>query len=415
MYQTKPNINIERLSANFDDLADIGATPEGGVNRLALSHEDLEARSWLAHQFELAHLEVQDDEAGNLSGIWRCQNPDAKTLLLGSHLDTVPNGGRFDGSVGVLGALECVQAIQEAGLDLPFHLEVIDFTDEEGCWQSLFGSRALTGNLKDNYTYGLTDRVAPFRAALFRAGIRPQDISHAKRDPETLLGYLELHIEQSYSLDDTKDDIGVVTAIVGRTTYQITFHGEAAHSGTTRISARRDALFGASHFIIDVYDLVRENFPDGVINCGNITVEPGSFNIIPSVACVTVECRHSNREHLQQMETMIQELAQEIADQHHIKVSIQPSGQMPVAVMSGQMVMAIEQACQNLNVSNRRLHSLAGHDAQSMSSFTPTGMIFIPSVNGISHNPKEFTHWHHVVTGVEVLLETILLLADQSG
>lgn len=414
MYQTKPNINIERLSANFDDLASIGATPDGGVNRLALSREDLEARAWLASQFEQAHLEVHDDDAGNLSGVWRCQNPNAKTLLIGSHLDTVPNGGRFDGAIGVLGGLECIQAIQEAGLELPFHLEVIDFTDEEGCWQSLFGSRALTGSLKANYTYALSDEVAPFRAALFRAGIRPQDIHRAKRDPETLLGYLELHIEQSYLLDDAGFDIGIVTAIVGRTTYEITFHGEAAHSGTTRTSARRDALLGASSFIIDVYDLVRKHFPEGVINCGNMTVKPGSFNIIPSIACVTVECRNSDRERLQEMEAMIQALAGEIAEQHRIGVSIEQAKHMPAAVMAGQMIKAIEQSCQNLDVSHQRLHSLAGHDAQSMSSFTPTGMIFIPSVNGISHNPKEFTHWHHVVTGVEVLLETILSLANQS-
>ena len=414
MYQTKPHINIERLSVNFDDLASIGATPEGGVKRLALSREDLEARAWLVNQFELAGLEFHDDDAGNLSGIWRCQNPNAKTLLIGSHLDTVPNGGRFDGALGVLGGLECVRSIQEAGLELPFHLEVINFTDEEGCWQSLFGSRALTGSLKDNYTYALTDEVAPFRAALFRAGIRPQDIHRAKRNPETLLGYLELHIEQSYLLDDAGVDIGIVTAIVGRSTYQITFQGEATHSGTTRISARRDALLGASTFIIDVYDLMRKKFPDGVINCGNMTVQPGSFNIIPSTACVTVECRHTTREQLQEMETLIQELAHETAEQHRLQVSMQRSNHMPAAMMAGQMVMTIEQACQNLQISHQRLHSLAGHDAQSLSSFISTGMIFIPSVDGISHNPKEFSHWHHVVTGVEILLEAILLLADQS-
>ncbi len=413
MYQTKPTINTQRLSLDFNELAEIGATVDGGISRLALSLEDLEARAWLAGRLEAAGLEIRDDDAGNLSGVLRCRDDNAKTLIIGSHLDSVPNGGRFDGAVGIVAGLECLRSIRETGIELPFHVELIDFTDEEGCWQSLFGSRALTGTLKENYTTALSDEVAPFRAALFRAGIRPQDIVRTKRNPETLYGYLELHIEQSYLLDDAGIDIGVVTAIVGRTTHHITFHGEASHSGTTRTSARRDALLGAANFITGVHRLGRDAFPDGVVNCGNIDVKPGAFNIIPSEACVTVECRHCDRDTLQTMEEAIKAYAKQIAEENSLEVSIHRAVHMPAATMAGQMVLSIEQACANLNVSCMRLNSLAGHDAQSMSSFTPTGMIFIPSVDGISHSPKEFTHWENVLTGVDVLLETILLLASR--
>ncbi|MFW5748324.1 MAG: Zn-dependent hydrolase [Chloroflexota bacterium] len=413
-YQTKPKINAERLGADFNDLAEIGATIDGGVSRLALSNEDLEARAWLADRFAEAGLEIRDDDAGNLSGFLACNTPHAKTLLIGSHLDSVPNGGRYDGSVGVLAALECLRAIKEAGLTLPFHIEAINFTDEEGCWQSLFGSRALTGTLKENYLRDQEADYGPFRAALCRAGIRPADIYLARRDHQTIHGYLELHIEQSYWLDDAGIDIGVVTGVVGRATYNLSFLGEAAHNGTTRTSSRRDALRGASQFITQAHQTISEHFPRGVLNCANVVVEPGAFNMIPSLARVTTEIRHSDRDTLEQMQTAIIELAEATARTFNLNLEAQCVGRMPAATMAGSMVMSIEAACSRLGYSHTRLTSYAGHDAQILSGFTPSGMIFIPSVDGLSHSPKEFTRWPDVLKGVDVLLETILILAENT-
>ncbi|GAB4324824.1 MAG: Zn-dependent hydrolase [Phototrophicales bacterium] len=405
-------INTQRLEIDFNELAEIGATKEGGISRLALSNEDLQARAWLANRFSQAGLLVRDDDAGNLSGVLLSKKQNAKHLLIGSHLDSVPNGGRYDSSVGLLAALEAVRSIQEAKIKLPFHVEIIDFTDEEGCWQSLFGSRALTGTLTENYLYDHNVDYGPFRAALYRAGIRPADVYKAKRDPSSLVGYLELHIEQGYRLHEAGIDIGVVTGIVGRTTYDIRFYGEATHSGTTRASARRDALRGAAVYICRAYELVQNNFPDGILNCGNIQVFPGAFNLIPSEARLTVECRHQNREALAEMESQLTRLAQEVAAEYRLTTNSQRVVHMPAAAMSGETISYIEQACDILNVSHMRLVSLAGHDAQSMSNFTPSGMIFIPSVNGISHSPREFTEWRHVVSGANVLLHTILLMAQ---
>lgn len=413
-YIAKPRINAERLGADFDALSEIGATIDGGISRLALSNEDIEARAWLAGKFEEAGVAIHDDEAGNLSGVLRCPDPDARTLLIGSHLDTVPNGGRYDGSVGVLAGLEVMRSIQEAGLELPFHLEVIDFTDEEGCWQSLFGSRALTGSLEANYMRDNGMDYGPFRAALYRAGIRPADVHRAHRDSESLVGFLELHIEQGYWLSDAHMDIGVVTGIVGRAAYEVTFFGEASHSGTTRLSARRDALRGAAEFICQVHDVFSRRFPDGVINCGNVTVQPGTFNIIPSQAMVRVECRHADREQLAVMEDWLIHEAAIAATERSLTVDTRMVNRMPAATMSGHMVLTIEQACRDVDASMTRMTSLAGHDAQMLSNFTPTGMIFIPSVDGISHSPKEFTRWDDVLTGVEVLLQTVLRLAEAS-
>lgn len=415
MKQPDCSINSDRLLADFNELAEIGATHDGGVTRLALSNEDLQARAWFANRIEAAGLNIQDDDVGNLSGVLMCDNPRARRLLVGSHLDSVPNGGRFDGAVGVLAALECARTIQDAGIKLPFHLEIIDFTDEEGVWQSLFGSRGLTGNLSHNYVSDRDGDYGPFRAALFRAGIRLSDIHKAKRNPASVAGYLELHIEQGYRLDTTGINIGVVTGIVGRTTYEITFYGQASHSGTTETSRRRDALLGAATFITAANKVWRENYASGVLTCGNITVAPGSFNIIPAEARLTMECRSPDKDALAEMEAEMLRLAQNEAETQGLHVTWKRKAHMPAAAMSDKMITIIEDVCAEMNISHKRLVSYAGHDAQMMSTFTHAGMIFIPSVDGISHNPKEFTRWENVVEGANVLLHSILRLAAQNS
>jgi beta-ureidopropionase / N-carbamoyl-L-amino-acid hydrolase len=407
-------INPNRLLEDFNELTEIGATAAGGVNRLALSNEDLEARAWLADRFIDAGLVVRDDDAGNLSGVLPSTLPGARTLLLGCHLDSVPDGGRYDSSVGAVAALECARAISEARIELPFHLEVIDFTDEEGCWQSLFGSRALTGTLTETYTSDKNADFGPFRAALFRAGIRPSDIHKARRAPQTLMGYLELHIEQGHRLDQSGVDIGIVTDIVGRTTYDLTFYGEASHSGTTAPEQRRDALLGAAAYICAAHQLAREEFPAGTFNCGDLQVLPGAYNIIPAEARLTMECRHADKDRLADMETALIRLAQELVAAHNLSVNVKRVIHMPTAHMAEPFVEAIANACRRLDVSCMPLVSYAGHNAQILCDFTATGMIFIPSVGGISHSPKELTEWRHVVIGTEVLLSSILQLATST-
>lgn len=404
-------INSERLKANFETLAEIGATNAGGVSRLALSNQDLEARAWFAEQAERAQLEVGDDEVGNLSAILRCDDPKAPTLLIGSHLDTVPNGGRYDGSVGILAGLECLRVIKEAEIRLPVHLEVIDFTDEEGCWQSLFGSRGVAGKLRPENINDTQQDNAPFRAALYRAGINPKEFHRAKRDPKQLLAYLELHIEQGYHLDEEGIDIGVVTGIVGRSTYVLTFLGEASHSGTTAPNRRRDAFHGAAAFVLRAYQLVREQYLEGIFNCGDASVSPGAFNIIPSEAHLTIEFRHPDQNILTEMEAAGLELADAIARQYGLEVKSKCVQRMPAVKMTESVVRVIEDVCRRQGVSHRRMISYAGHDAQMMSTITPSAMIFIPSVNGISHSPKEYTPWEYIEKGANVLLDSVLDIA----
>jgi len=211
-------INSERLLKDFEQLSEIGATFGGGVSRLALSNEDLAARSWFADRIEEAGLKVRDDEVGNLSGLLFAADRDAKTLMIGSHLDTVPNGGRYDGAIGVLIALECLRCINEAGIKPRCHLEVINFTDEEGTWKSLFGSNGVIGKSSPEDIDDTLQENMPFRAALYRAGIMMEEAPNARRDPDAILGFLEVHIEQGKTLHEAGLDLGIVDRIVGRTT-----------------------------------------------------------------------------------------------------------------------------------------------------------------------------------------------------
>lgn len=405
-------INTKRLREDFDNLAEIGGTVSGGVTRLALSNDDLAARAWFADRIEEAGLWVRDDEVGNLSGILSSENKQAKTLMIGSHLDTVPNGGRYDGTVGVLTALECLRTIHDAEIDLPIHLEAINFTDEEGTWKSFFGSLGLTGRLQaDDINDAYQDNGA-FRAALFRAGILPTEVSYAKRDPQTLVGYLEYHIEQSDKLDKAQVDLGLVTGIVGRTTYNMIFYGEAAHAGTTVAESRRDALQGAAAFIILAHSLVNQEFVGGVVNCGNINVKPGAFNVVPSEASLRVECRHPDANMLSEMESHLVRLAQDCAKDYRLSVSADRVLHREAESMSPQWLAIMEQLCQDEHLSYIRLVSYAGHDAQIMNAITPAAMLFVPSIGGISHNPKEYTDWDAIEKGANVLLHTILKIAS---
>jgi N-carbamoyl-L-amino-acid hydrolase len=405
-------INVERFSADFNELATIGITPEGGVRRLALSPDDLLARGWFADRIEAAGLLLVDDNACNLGGVLRSQTPGARTLMCGSHLDSVPNGGHYDGVIGVLAALECLRVIHENEIALPVHLEAISFTDDEGCWRSLFGSRAIAGMLTEDDIADERVDNGPFRAALARAGIMdPRDVFSAERSSSTLAGYVELHIEQGERLERSNTPIGVVTGIVGRTTYRITFYGQAGHSGTTEMYRRKDALRGAAQFIVRAHDAVRARYGDGVFNCGDIDVKPGQFNIIPSEAELIVECRHVNAQLMTEMEMMIVQIARECAATNGLQLTYDRIAHMPAAQMQEPVMEAVETVCDDMGVRHMRLVSYAGHDAQIMSRITPSTMIFVPSRAGISHSPDEYTEWEDVVRGANVLLQTILHLA----
>jgi len=421
-------INPDRLQADFEALSAIGAVQDAegnrGVDRPALSPAHLAARAWFLDRAVAAGLETHVDAAGNHSAILRAPSPThpqthlpthdsaSPTLLLGSHLDSVPNGGRFDGALGVLAALEALRTIQEAGLRLPVDLEAIDFTDEEGTLVGELGSGALAGSLTLEALQKPRGGRARLEAALARAGLDEQRLAEARRDPASLGGYLELHIEQGPRLAQSAIAIGVVSGIVGITSYQMLFRGAANHAGTTPMAARRDAGLGAATFAITARELVLRDYEDCVVNVGQMHFEPGAYNIIPGLAELALEFRAPDARRLGELEDALLTLAGIVARRYGLGLDLEPQGGCAPAPMSEQAQTAIAAAADSLALTHVRLPSGAGHDAQALAPVTPAGMIFIPSREGISHSPHEFSDWQACVDGANVLLRAALKMAE---
>ncbi|MCU0463000.1 MAG: Zn-dependent hydrolase [Anaerolineae bacterium] len=406
-------INFQRFLDLMAQQAEIGATPEGGLNRPALSEMDIRARQWLFERATAAGLEVAMDGAGNQRVMLRANDPDAQTLLIGSHLDSVPNGGRFDGALGVVAGLEVLLTLKDSGAELPFHVEVVNFTDEEGTLRGLLGSSAMTGTLTAEGLPNVRGGADALQEGLSRLGLSSETLLNARRDFANVMGYLEVHIEQGTRLEQAGINIGVVTSIVGVRSYWLTLTGEAAHAGTKPMADRRDALWGAAHLIQQARELVLQYFQPGVVNFGSIHAEPGAFNIVPAEVRLALEFRHGDPEKLDAMQTALFNVIRRSATEFNLEVEITPAGLIPPAPMAEPMVQLVEQAASGLGLSHTRLMSFAGHDAQSLANVTPSVMFFVPSVRGISHNPAEYSTPQDCINAAEVMLQAVLGLADR--
>ncbi|MGH2593925.1 MAG: Zn-dependent hydrolase [Anaerolineae bacterium] len=407
-------IDPNRFKEDFDALAQIGSTGDGGVNRPALSESHLEARRWFLARAAEAGLETRIDSAGNHSAILRSPDPHAQTLLLGSHTDSVPNGGRFDGALGVLAALEVVRMLKDAGLILPVHLEAIDFTDEEGTLVGLLGSSAIAGQLSAEALKSSHGGRAALEADLARAGLTEAGLLSARRDPRSCAGYLELHIEQGPRLVDDGLAIGIVTGIVGIRSFRLAYRGQANHAGTTPMEMRRDASLGASAFVLAARDLVLGDFAKHgcVVNVGQMNFKPGAFNVIPGIAEFSLEFRAPEAKQLVELESALLKLAETAGGQYGLTLDVEAAGSCAPRPMSGRAQAAIAAAAESLGLPHTSLASGAGHDAQSLAALTDAGMIFVPSHEGISHSPLEFTEWRDCVDGANTLLRATLTMAE---
>jgi N-carbamoyl-L-amino-acid hydrolase len=414
-HQRSLRVNSNRLKKDFNSLAQIGETGDGGVNRPSLSEAHLEAREWLKERILSAGFEFRMGGAGNHSAYLPCGPGNTPTLLLGSHLDSVPHGGKFDGALGVLAALECIRVIKENNLSLPINLEAIDFTDEEGTFIGLLGSSALVGKISidelRNPRKGHQEMVTAFQ----RAGISEESLLNAAREPNSLAGYIELHIEQGTRLLDAGADIGIVSAIVGISSYKLTYIGRADHAGTTSMSARLDAAQGASAFTLAARELVLDQFPQCVVNVGNMHFSPGAFNIVPEQVELSLELRAADHSSFENLENTLIERAHQEAHRFSLELKIEHLSRHSPTLMSGYVQEAIAKAAEIMNLSTLTLVSGAGHDAQSMAVVCSAGMLFVPSVNGSSHSAREFTRWNDCVNGANVLLQACLILSHNLG
>ena len=408
-------VDADRLRRDFDELATIGGTADGGVRRTTFSDSHLAARAWFLERATVAGLEARVDAAGNHSAVLPAASAAARTLLVGSHLDSVPTGGRYDGALGVVAALEALRAVKDAGLELPASLEAIDFTDEEGSLVGLLGSRALAGTLTPGILRAPRGGRDGLASGLARAGLTEHGLAHARREPATLAGYLELHIEQGPVLERERIDIGVVTAIAGSRSFRLSFDGERRHAGTTPMGARKDAALGAARLVVAVEQTVVRDFPGCVATVGDIAIEPGAFNVVPGRAQLALEFRSPDLRRLEALEAALLAAAAREASAAGLTLGVEPVGRWEPTELDRSVRGAIAEAAHAVGVSTLELVSGAGHDAQALAAVTPSGMIFVRSVGGVSHDPAEHTHWQDCVNGANVLLATVLALADAAG
>ena len=396
------------MLASFNELASIGATAEGGVHRPTFSEAHLAARRWFREQIERSGLKFHMDGAGNHSAILGDQN---QTLLLGSHLDSVPNAGRFDGALGVMAALEVLRTVKDNGIPLKVQLETIDFTDEEGTLVGLLGSAALTGHLHPELLQNPRGGRDNLVEGMQRAGLTEASMLRTARPRDSLAGYLELHIEQGKRLERSGINIGIVSAIVGISSYRLSFIGRADHAGTTTMPDRLDASLGASAFTLVARELVMKDFPNCVVNVGKMEFMPGAFNIVPAQVDVSLEFRAANESEFDKLDSALLALAQTEAKRFGLELKADFRGRHSPTPMSDSVQRAFADSCEELGLTHTSLISGAGHDGQSFVDICPMGMIFVPSVNGTSHSPYEFTKWEDCVNGADVLLRTVLRLA----
>ena len=397
-----------RMQARIDALATFGTDPEGGVSRVAFSDADIAGRQWLQAEMEKLGLAVRVDAAGNIIGRRAGREDALPAILFGSHIDSVPGGGNFDGQVGVVGALEVISLLNEHQIQTRHPLEVVSFTDEEG---GLTGSRAMIGKLTDGAMETVTSSGYSIREGIARVGGNPGKIAAARRDPATLRAFLELHIEQGAFLHEDRIQIGVVEGIVGIRWWDITVEGVANHGGTTPMNRRQDALVSAAELVLEVNRIAKTMEGRQVATVGRIQALPGAPNVIPGKVVMSLEIRDLDAGKMQQVFERVEASATELAKRHGTNFSFAEidtaSPPAPTDETVRDLIAGVTEA---LGYSFRRMPSGAGHDAQDMATVTPTGMIFVPSVGGISHSPKEFTSAEDMARGATVLYHSVLAI-----
>ena len=405
-------VNAQRLHDSLRQLAQIGATPGGGVTRLALSNEDLSARNLLRRWMEESGLQVRHDDFGNMTGR-RTGARAGGAVVMASHIDSVRQGGRYDGAYGVLAALEVMRTLNDHGVTTTKPLEVVNWTNEEGVRfePAMLASGAVAGRFALDYVYGRTDREgARFGDELERIGYKGE----RQNRPGPIDAYLELHIEQGPVLEDAAIPVGVVEGIVGITWSEVVIEGHADHAGPSPMPLRRDALVAAARIISGVNEIARTI--DGAVGTvGRIAAEPNVINTIPGKVTMSVDFRHPELVTLDTLLGSLERLAREVAQETQTSIAVTRFWTSEPTPFASDVVEAVQGAADELGLTSRRLWSGAGHDAKYMQEVAPSAMIFARSVNGLSHCEQEHSTQEDLEAGANVLLRAALRLAGIEG
>ncbi|HEV8589791.1 MAG TPA: M20 family metallo-hydrolase [Pyrinomonadaceae bacterium] len=400
-------INGSRLNEHLKALSEFGKNPQGGVSRVAYSEADVQGREYVMGLMRAARLDVSIDAAGNIIGRRAGSDSKLKPLLCGSHIDSVPEGGNFDGDVGSLGAIEVAQTLAENNVITRHPLEVIIFQNEEG---GLIGSEAVIGALTEKELDLVNKSGKTVREGIKFIGGDTTKLATVKREKGSIAAYLELHIEQGGTLEAEHIDIGVVEGIVGINWWDVTIEGFANHAGTTAMNNRQDALLAAAKFIEAVNRVVTSIPGRQVGTVGRIQALPGAPNVIPGKVVCSLELRDLDAAKIQMLYQKIRAEADEIAKSSRVTFDFKELNANIPAPTDPRIRAIIDNTAKELGLTTKQMPSGAGHDAQDMARLGPVGMIFIPSIGGISHSPKEFSRPKDIENGANVLLGAVMKL-----
>jgi beta-ureidopropionase / N-carbamoyl-L-amino-acid hydrolase len=407
-------IDPDRLWSTLMETAAIGGTAKGGINRQTLTEHDRVVRTWFKREAEALGCTVTVDEIGNMFALRPGRHADLAPIALGSHLDTQPTGGKFDGNLGVLGALEALRTLVAAGYETNAGIVVVNWTNEEGARfaPAMLGSGVFAGV----YSRAEADAIADiegmrFGEALDGIGWRGK----TKAGAMPLSAYLELHIEQGPILEAEDKTIGVVTGVQGVWWYEATITGRESHAGTTPMPRRSDAMVACARLAVEVQEIALAHAPTAVGTVGRVEVEPNSINVIPGTARMTVDLRHHDDAVLRVMEDRLYAAIERIASGEKVKIESRKVQDLAAIKFHPDCIAAVRAGAEALGLSHRDIISGAGHDACHMSRITPTAMIFVPCKDGLSHNEAESATIEHCAAGTQVLLEAALTLDAKLG
>ena len=404
----KIKVNEQRIESRIFELAKFGKASTGKGYRVAFTKGDIEGRTWFIELMRKAGLEVTIDYAGNIIGKRKGKNPSLKPIAFGSHIDMVPDGGNYDGELGSVSALEIIEVLNENNIVTEHPLEVIIFSNEEG---GTIGSMAMGGHLTLEGLKQVSQSGLTIAEGIKAIGGNPDSVQFGSRKKGDIKAFLELHIEQGGILEKENIQIGVVEGIVGIVHWNVTVNGFANHAGTTPMNMRKDALLAASKLIITVNEVINSYQGNQVGTIGKIAAFPGAYNVIPGKVTMGLEIRDLSYEKIWKLFHDIEKKAAGIASSSGTTISFEHQANESKPALTEKMLQQkIVSSANKLGLTTKFMQSGAGHDAQEMAKIAPVAMIFVPSLNGISHSPKEFTKATDMANGANVLLQTILAI-----
>ncbi len=395
----------------MEELKNFGYNPEDrGVYRPSLSSADIEARHWYMNQLKELALTVEMDNVANVIG--RFGAPGKPPIAIGSHLDSVPCGGIFDGTLGAVGALECIRVLKENGIELRHPIEVIATSDEEGRFGGMLGAQALTGHLKEKWlNEAHTLEGESLQDTLRKKGFNPEEALKPRYVDGKIAAWLELHIEQGPLLDEKRKSIGVVENISGVFKWLIKLIGKADHAGTASMDMRSDAFMGLADFGHELRRIIDEEGTDkSRLTIGKVELKPGYAHTIPGQVDFTLVGRDADEDVMNNLDAACRKVLSAISRKHRLSFEVEERSWLQPQPCDTNVAAIIESCVKGLNYESMYMDSGAGHDTQFFASIAPAGLIFVPSVNGVSHAPDEWTHWPDVKKGIDVLINTVIAL-----